>query len=73
LTGNEWKWQENYYKNIIKQNYYKRENDLDYHTIISLVSSLLGLCVMMNISTQDGSLPSVFFIAYHEEENKISA
>jgi len=51
---------------IIKQNYYKEiDKDLDYHTIISLVSSFLGLCIMMSIFARDGSLLSVFFIAYH--------
>jgi len=49
---------DNNYQNIIKQNYYKSiNNGLDYRTIISLVSSFLGLYVMMNIFAQDDSLP----------------
>jgi len=54
----------------MKQNYYKRDND--YHTLISLVFLFLGLCVMVNICALDGSFPSIFFIAYHVKENKIS-
>jgi len=46
------------------------DKDLDYHTIISLVFSFLDLCVIMNIFAWDGSLPSIFFIAYHVKEGK---